>query len=514
MRFGLEHSIIEYIESAVRNSLVRPLLLGGTAASGGGTGTPPGGFIGYLPQTRVAYDLSEVASSGTPGSGYSLLDNLNHIRYRVTVLEDETLIVQENDVIIASGINILNFEGNASVVDEGSGKVTVVISGVASSGGSGHVIEDLDEEFIQRSKLQFLGGVTVLDDAINDRTVVTISGGSGSSAYYINRILDDNLIIPSGSNMILYDYLDLNGYNLTFEGDADLYIFGGIHGDYVVEAPSNGTPYARQDAGWVSLPGGGDMLKATYDSNDDGIVDEADYASDAGNAATANEAADVDIDSLAEIGSVTSGDVFIIRRSGVSKKLNSDNLPTASGVTTFSGLLDTPSTYIGNSLKYPRVNIGETALEFVTISGGGSTPPQFNHGFHRHSLVTVGNALAPASAGGGSEMYVPWRQNASDNGDTFKTVFYIAAGTYTLYITGYTWGNSGKLDVYMDDVLIQAGIDWYSAALTDFVTKTVSSVNVTTDGEHVFKFVVNGKNVASGGYNIDLYEIYIRQASY
>jgi hypothetical protein len=42
-----------------------------------------------------------------------------------------------------------------------------------------------------------------------------------------------------------------------------------------------------------------------------------------------------------------------------------------SGVTTFLALTDTPATYTGQSLKVARVNAGETALEFVTLAGGG-----------------------------------------------------------------------------------------------------------------------------------------------
>lgn len=41
---------------------------------------------------------------------------------------------------------------------------------------------------------------------------------------------------------------------------------------------------------YVSSLGGGDMLKATYDTNDDGTVDSADYATNAGHATTADSA--------------------------------------------------------------------------------------------------------------------------------------------------------------------------------------------------------------------------------
>lgn len=64
----------------------------------------------------------------------------------------------------------------------------------------------------------------------------------------------------------------------------------------IEEAPIDGTSYARKDATWVSLAGGGDMLKSVYDTDNDGKVDTADvadsatYATTAGSASTATTA--------------------------------------------------------------------------------------------------------------------------------------------------------------------------------------------------------------------------------
>ena len=44
---------------------------------------------------------------------------------------------------------------------------------------------------------------------------------------------------------------------------------------------------------------------------------------------------------------------------------------SGSGATTFLGLTDTPSAYTGQTLKFVRVNAGETALEFATPAGAG-----------------------------------------------------------------------------------------------------------------------------------------------
>ena len=60
------------------------MVLGGTAGENGGIGGPPGGFIGQLAQRYVTYDTTEAA---TLSGESSLVDNLNHIRYRVQQLE-------------------------------------------------------------------------------------------------------------------------------------------------------------------------------------------------------------------------------------------------------------------------------------------------------------------------------------------------------------------------------------------------------------------------------------------
>lgn len=86
MKNQFDYTILEAINNAVRYMRATPLILGGVASSGGGSGGPPGGFVGFLPQSRVTYDMLEASSSGLLPSG-SLLDNLNHIRYRLTELE-------------------------------------------------------------------------------------------------------------------------------------------------------------------------------------------------------------------------------------------------------------------------------------------------------------------------------------------------------------------------------------------------------------------------------------------
>lgn len=136
-----EYNIFEYFNALERKLKAAPINLGGIISVSGGTGGPPGGYIGMLPQTRVAYDITEAEISGfvsgTPYSGgvlvnASLLDNLNHIRYRLNVLEVANgggFAIYEDDVEVATGVTLLDFHGGVSVVDKGSGEVEITISG-------------------------------------------------------------------------------------------------------------------------------------------------------------------------------------------------------------------------------------------------------------------------------------------------------------------------------------------------------------------------------------------------
>ena len=126
-------NLFQYFDAVKRTALATPLNLGGITASGGGTGAPPGGFIGLLPQSRVAYDLSESAylgyAEGTVVSA-SLIDNLAHIRYRLETLENGGIDIYDDDVLVSSGISILDFKGDFIYTNKvGSSEVEITVSG-------------------------------------------------------------------------------------------------------------------------------------------------------------------------------------------------------------------------------------------------------------------------------------------------------------------------------------------------------------------------------------------------
>lgn len=132
-----DYLLLDIIESAAKNAKAAPLNLGGLSGSGGGVGGPPGGFVGQLRQSRVAYDETEAETDFTPASGMSLVDNLNHIRFRISEIESNpasALTVEDWDGNPSvSNVDRIVFSG-ATVTDLGGGDVLVV---VGSGGGGG-----------------------------------------------------------------------------------------------------------------------------------------------------------------------------------------------------------------------------------------------------------------------------------------------------------------------------------------------------------------------------------------
>lgn len=134
--------------------------------------------------------------------------------------------------------------------------------------------------------------------------------------------------------------------------------------------------------------------------------------------------------------------------------------------------------------------------------------------FHDEALVTVGSALLATNHDENQAYAVNQRQDTpAADGDTFTQSFTLTAGTYTFVVVGYTDANRGKIDWYIDDVLIVSGQDWYSATGTYNVVKTHTGITVSGSGRHVLKGVVNGKNASSSGYFYTLTKYWLRPSA-
>ncbi len=122
-QYDYEQTLLSYLENLKQQLNIKPLNLGGLYGSAGGVGGPPGGFTGFLPQTRIAFDTTEaeiwsyVTISGVP-SGVSLVTNLNRIRYRLAEAEKkQALFSFEGTAVVGShAIRIYNFLADKTIV--------------------------------------------------------------------------------------------------------------------------------------------------------------------------------------------------------------------------------------------------------------------------------------------------------------------------------------------------------------------------------------------------------------
>jgi hypothetical protein len=115
--------------------------------------------------------------------------------------------------------------------------------------------------------------------------------------------------------------------------------------------------------------------------------------------------------------------------------------------------------------------------------------------------VLVGNAVAINVQPAQAYNCRPY-QNASANGDSCQSRFYLAAGEYKMRVLGAYWTGNGIVDWYIDDVIAVAGQDWYAAGSIIPNAVQTSTVTVATSGTHTLKSVINGKNASAVGYSL------------
>ncbi len=132
--------------------------------------------------------------------------------------------------------------------------------------------------------------------------------------------------------------------------------------------------------------------------------------------------------------------------------------------------------------------------------------------WHDEATVITGNALARLVVNTHAYNVVSY-QNASANGDTFTHGFQVGEGTYTLTVLGRHLTSAGRVDWYVDDVLVASAQDWYAGATAPNIEKSVAAIVIAEGGWHVLKGVVNGKNGSSSGYDLQLTKYWLKQAS-
>jgi len=161
------------------------------------------------------------------------------------------------------------------------------------------------------------------------------------------------------------------------------------------------------------------------------------------------------------------------------------------GVSTFVALNDTPSSYSGESLKFVRVNVGETALEFTTHS---SKQDMFiKYGFSDTSIrdvyLPVLNQSESASPNYWTKIIAPFTGSLTNL--SFQVGVSQTAGDFSFTLYKVTSGTSGTLSS-LENISV-------TGAKTDFVTyNAVFSSNTFNVGDAlVVKFHNNHSSAVS-----------------
>jgi hypothetical protein len=136
--------------------------------------------------------------------------------------------------------------------------------------------------------------------------------------------------------------------------------------------------------------------------------------------------------------------------------------------------------------------------------GSGSSYPTRAVMWHNHATITVGAGTLTPAANTNQYFNMYTQIIAAANGNAFTQSFLLKAGTYTLSVLGFPNTDSGKLDWYIDDVLVASAQDWYDAGGTTYNVIKTASVTVVGSGRHVLKGVVNGKHASSTDYRVRL----------
>jgi len=218
------YTILDYLQ---RNISSKPIVLGGYGGAGGGSGLPPGGFIGQLSQNRVTYDTLELATDATASSGQSLVDNLNHIRYDIELLASgQNLRFEEDDVEIASGIQILNFVNNFTLSDQGNNRIEIAF--VNSPSGENTIHEVVFNEDLSSQVDGVETSFTILGTAVDEKLSIYYNGLKQDPTRYSitgGGTGFTTTFTPASGDTLVVDYAVISGVQAYLAQDH-----GGLSG--------------------------------------------------------------------------------------------------------------------------------------------------------------------------------------------------------------------------------------------------------------------------------------------
>ena len=175
----------------------------------------------------------------------------------------------------------------------------------------------------------------------------------------------------------------------------------------------------------------------------------------------------------------------------------------AGGGGAFTDLTDTPANYTGSSLKHVRVNVGETALEFVTLGGGGDML-KATYDIDEDGDIDV--AAGGTEKSSWTQYAIPYLSNTTVFGEipigTAEYALTVAAGA-----TGYDWTLFDLSLYYLKtEIDTQGDVEtiWGDTLMNDLVDDPDPDLGGELDaGAHSIGFTLQEFTAVDGTTTID-----------
>ena len=148
-------------------------------------------------------------------------------------------------------------------------------------------------------------------------------------------------------------------------------------------------------------------------------------------------------------------------------------------------------------------------LNGVEVGGGGDYPDQWLGNYATFcGFKSDGTRFTPADL---SLVNTSWQSGirmlpaAAEcaDGDYYTCQVELAAGTYNFHWNYGKYTSSGKCDLYIDGVKVNATtLDCYASSASYNNQWDLTGITVATSGMHEIKFLINGKNASSSDYTL------------
>ncbi len=175
------------------------------------------------------------------------------------------------------------------------------------------------------------------------------------------------------------------------------------------------------------------------------------------------------------------------------------SLTVTDGTTTVTDV--TEIDFNGTDFTVTDLTGGAVQIDLVTPSA--QIFPVTCTGWFDEVSVTSGDPKE--SSWDANQQYAIWTRLAtagvSHNGNQFTIPFLLAAGTYTFNVLGITYNGNGIMTwEWSDDGItwntIVTGQDWYTAGPVYGVVKSVASIVISTNGNHILRSTITGTSAA------------------